>query len=70
MAAYGSSYVSMPRRLAVYAPFGIATFGAIALNSTRRALTGAGFEWRGRTYGAGRAGTVWFGVRDGGDPQG
>jgi hypothetical protein len=42
----------MPRRIAIYTPFGIAMFGAIALNSTRRALTGAGFEWRGRTYGA------------------
>jgi chlorobactene glucosyltransferase len=52
VAAYGSDYVSMPRRIAVYTPFGIALFGAIALNSTRRALTGAGFEWRGRTYGA------------------
>ncbi len=27
-----------------------AMFGAIALNSTRRALTGAGFAWRGRVY--------------------
>jgi hypothetical protein len=52
MAAYGAEYVSMPRRIAIYTPFGIAMFGAIALNSTRRALTGAGFEWRGRTYGA------------------
>jgi chlorobactene glucosyltransferase len=52
MAAYGADYVSMPRRIAVYTPFGIAMFGAIALNSTRRALTGAGFAWRGRTYGA------------------
>jgi chlorobactene glucosyltransferase len=52
VAAYGASYVSMPRRIAIYTPFGIAMFGAIALNSTRRAITGAGFEWRGRTYGA------------------
>ncbi len=52
VAAYGADYVSMPRRIAIYTPFGLAMFGAIALNSTRRALTGAGFEWRGRTYGA------------------
>jgi chlorobactene glucosyltransferase len=47
---FGASFVSMPRKLAVFAPFGIGMFGAIALNSTRRALTGAGFEWRGRRY--------------------
>jgi len=52
VAAYGSEYVSMPRRIAIYTPFGLAMFGLIALNSTRRALTGQGFEWRGRTYGA------------------
>jgi chlorobactene glucosyltransferase len=46
----GATYVSMPRRLAAFAPFGIGMFGAIALNSTRRALTGAGFAWRGRHY--------------------
>jgi chlorobactene glucosyltransferase len=46
----GATYVSMPRRLAVFAPFGIGMFGAIALNSTRRALSGAGFTWRGRHY--------------------
>jgi chlorobactene glucosyltransferase len=46
----GATYVSMPRRLAVFSPFGIGMFGAIALNSTRRALTGAGFTWRGRQY--------------------
>jgi chlorobactene glucosyltransferase len=51
VAAYGAPYVSMPRRIALFTPFGIATFGAIALNSTRRALTGQGFAWRGRTYG-------------------
>jgi chlorobactene glucosyltransferase len=50
VAARGATYVSMPRRLAVFAPFGIGMFGAIALNSTRRALTGAGFAWRGRHY--------------------
>ncbi len=70
VAAYGSAYVSMPRRIAVYTPFGIALFGAIALNSTRRALTGAGFEWRGRTYGTGRAESVSFGVRDTGEHPG
>lgn len=47
---FGASFVSIPRRLAVFAPFGIAVFGAIALNSTLRGLTGAGFEWRGRRY--------------------
>jgi chlorobactene glucosyltransferase len=50
VAARGATYVSMPRRLGFFAPFGIAMFGAIALNSTRRALTGAGFAWRGRLY--------------------
>lgn len=43
-------FVSMPRRLAFLAPIGIGTFAAIALNSTRCALTGAGFTWRGRRY--------------------
>jgi chlorobactene glucosyltransferase len=47
---FGARFVSMPRKLAVFAPFGIGMFGAIALNSTRRALTGAGFVWRGRRY--------------------
>ena len=47
---FGASFVSIPRRLAVFAPFGIAVFGAIALNSTLRGLSGAGFEWRGRRY--------------------
>jgi len=47
---YGATFVAMPRRFAVFAPFGIGMFGAIALNSTRRALTGAGFAWRGRHY--------------------
>jgi chlorobactene glucosyltransferase len=47
---YGARFVSLPRRLAVFAPAGLAMFGAIALNSTRRALTGSGFEWRGRRY--------------------
>lgn len=47
---FGARIVSMPRKLAVFAPFGIGVFGAIALNSTRRALTGAGFVWRGRRY--------------------
>jgi chlorobactene glucosyltransferase len=49
--AYRSApYVSIPRRLAVFAPLGIGAFAAIALNSTRCALTGAGFTWRGRRY--------------------
>jgi chlorobactene glucosyltransferase len=48
--ARGATYVSMPRRLAVFAPLGIGMFAAIALNSTRRALSGAGFTWRGRDY--------------------
>ena len=47
---YGAGFVSMRRRLAVFAPFGIAMFAAITITSTRRALTGAGFAWRGRTY--------------------
>jgi hypothetical protein len=50
VAVRGATYVSMPRRLAVFAPFGIGMFAAIALNSTRRALTGVGFAWRGRHY--------------------
>jgi chlorobactene glucosyltransferase len=50
VARQGATYVSMPQRLAVFAPFGIGMFGAIALNSTRRALSGAGFAWRGRHY--------------------
>ncbi|MGA2394398.1 MAG: glycosyltransferase family 2 protein [Candidatus Lustribacter sp.] len=48
--ARGATYVSIPRRLAVFAPLGIGMFAAIALNSTRRALCGAGFTWRGRVY--------------------
>lgn len=47
---YGANVVSAPRRLAVFVPLGIGMFGAILLNSTRRALSGAGFEWRGRRY--------------------
>ena len=46
----GAPYAGLPRRLAVFAPLGLAAFGAIALNSTRRALAGAGFDWRGRRY--------------------
>ncbi len=70
LAAYGAEYVSMPRRVAVYTPFGIAMFAAIALNSTRRALTGAGFEWRGRRYAAGQTARLSFGVRDGRERSG
>jgi chlorobactene glucosyltransferase len=47
---YGAGFVSIHRRLAIFAPAGLVMFGAIALNSTRRALTGSGFEWRGRRY--------------------
>jgi chlorobactene glucosyltransferase len=47
----GAPYAALPRRLAPFAPLGIAAFGAIALNSTRRALAGQGFAWRGRNYG-------------------
>ncbi len=47
---YGSGFVSVPRKYSVYAPLGIGMFGAIALNSVRCALTGAGFAWRGRRY--------------------
>jgi chlorobactene glucosyltransferase len=50
VAYQGATYVSLPRRLAIFAPVGIAMFAAIALNSTRRALSGAGFAWRGRHY--------------------
>ena len=35
--AYGARFVSLPRRLAIFAPAGLAMFAAIALNSTRRA---------------------------------
>lgn len=49
---FGAGFVSIPRAYAVFAPFGIGMFGAIMLNSTRRALTGAGFAWRGRRYDA------------------
>jgi chlorobactene glucosyltransferase len=47
---YGATFVSMPRRLAIFAPVGIAMFAAIMLNSTLRGVTGAGFAWRGRRY--------------------
>ena len=47
---HGATFVSMPRRLGLFAPLGIGMFGAIALNSTRRALSGTGFAWRGRNY--------------------
>ena len=70
LAAYGAEYVSMPRRIAVYTPFGIAMFAAIALNSTRRALSGAGFEWRGRRYRPGESKRRSFGVGDGDESQG
>jgi chlorobactene glucosyltransferase len=56
VAAYGAAAVSMPRRVALYSPFGIAMFGVIALNSARRAFTGEGFAWRGRSYGVREAG--------------
>lgn len=47
---HGVPYAGLPRRLAVFAPLGLAAFGTIALNSTRRALLGQGFDWRGRRY--------------------
>ena len=50
VARHVAPYAGISRRLAVYAPLGIAAFAAIALNSTRRALFGVGFEWRGRSY--------------------
>lgn len=50
VAWYGAALVSLPRRYAFAAPLGIAVFGAIAINSTRRGLGGHGFEWRGRHY--------------------
>jgi chlorobactene glucosyltransferase len=50
VARRGARFAGLPRRLAVYAPLGIAAFAAIAVNSTRRALCGQGFAWRGRSY--------------------
>jgi chlorobactene glucosyltransferase len=67
VAAAAAPSASMPRRSACFAPFGIAVFAAIAANSTRRALTGQGFAWRGRIYGAKQSGHSSFGVRDGGE---
>ena len=46
----GAPFAGLSRGLAVYAPLGIAAFAAIAVNSTRRALSGQGFAWRGRSY--------------------
>jgi chlorobactene glucosyltransferase len=54
--AYGLRNTRLPRRLALWAPFGYAVLGAIALNSTVRVLSGRGVEWRGRRY-TGRAGS-------------
>ncbi|MEA2666480.1 MAG: hypothetical protein QOI11_3424 [Candidatus Eremiobacteraeota bacterium] len=48
--AYGLRSTRLPRRLALWAPFGYAVLGAIALNSTLRVLSGRGVEWRGRRY--------------------
>ncbi len=48
--AYGLANTRLPRRLALWAPFGYAVLGAIALNSTLRVLSGRGVEWRGRRY--------------------
>jgi chlorobactene glucosyltransferase len=47
----GLPCVGLSRGLAFFAPMGLSMFAAIALNSTRRALFGRGFTWRGRTYG-------------------
>jgi chlorobactene glucosyltransferase len=41
-----------PARMAWLAPLGIAAFAAIGIESTRRALSGRGVEWRGRRYDA------------------
>jgi chlorobactene glucosyltransferase len=49
-AAWGFGRVRLPRRLAVFAPLGIAAFAAIALESAVLVLSGRGVEWRGRTY--------------------
>ena len=49
-AAWGFGRVKLPRRLAVFAPLGIAVFAGIALESAVRVLSGRGVEWRGRTY--------------------
>jgi chlorobactene glucosyltransferase len=46
--AYGLSRTGSDPRLAVWQPFGTATFAAIALNSAFRVLSGRGVEWRGR----------------------
>ena len=53
--AYGLRNTRLPRRLALWAPFGYAVLGAITLNSTLRVLSGRGVEWRGRRY-TGRVG--------------
>ncbi len=52
--AYGLRNTRLPRRLALWAPFGYAVLGGITLNSTLRVLSGRGVEWRGRRY-TGRA---------------
>jgi chlorobactene glucosyltransferase len=52
--AYGLENTRLPRRLALWAPFGYAVLGGITLNSTLRVLSGRGVEWRGRRY-TGRA---------------
>ncbi len=49
-AAWGFGRVRLPRRLAAFAPLGIAAFAAIALESAALVLSGRGVEWRGRTY--------------------
>ena len=49
-AAWGFGRVRLPRRLAVFAPLGIAAFAAIALESAALVLSGRGVRWRGRTY--------------------
>ncbi|MGH7707041.1 MAG: glycosyltransferase family 2 protein [Vulcanimicrobiaceae bacterium] len=43
--------VGIPRRLGVYAPFGLGFLAAIAVNSGIRGFGGRGVEWRGRRYG-------------------
>jgi chlorobactene glucosyltransferase len=50
VARHGAPYAGLSRNLAVLAPLGVAAFAAIAVNSTRRALRGEGFMWRGRSY--------------------
>ena len=50
VAGRNASFGGFPPSAAWLAPFGIAAFAAIALESTGRALLGRGVAWRGRRY--------------------